>query len=157
MHWCLVLLSAEWDCTVVYISVTNPSHSDLADGQLWNASASGYNALGPVVGEGKVFVSGAMDTLYAFHAKTGKLAWAAGNLAANHLWSVPAVANGTVYVGSDEDAILHALDAATGKHSWVFHAEDAVRTPVVSDGMIFFGANSPFGPGSASQFYALLQ
>jgi len=41
--------------------------------------------------------------------------------------------------------ILHVLDAATGASLWSFTANSAVRSPAVSDGIVYFG--TPWGAG----------
>jgi outer membrane protein assembly factor BamB len=122
----------------------------------WQRSFEGYNPLTPVAAGSKVYVAGALDTLYAFDAATGATAWNASHLCSNHLWSVPAVADGAVYVGSDADSTLHVMNAVTGAPMWNFSAVDAVRSPVVANGTVFFGTNSVMSPGSPEQMYALL-
>ena len=89
----------------------------------------------PAVADETLYLAGAFDTLYvvdytavmesqltvgapnrpsssryAFNTKTGALKWNATRLCTGHLWSTPAVADGTVYVGAD-DGHLQALDA----------------------------------------------
>ena len=66
--------------------------------------------------------------------------------------SSPAVANGVVYVGS-EDSTLYAFDAATGAQLWsaatggqIYHG-----SPSVSDGVVYVGSTDDnlyaFAPG----------
>jgi outer membrane protein assembly factor BamB len=50
--------------------------------------------------------------------------------------SSPAVATGTVYVGS-ADNFLYAIDAKTGKQKWKFDAHGNVSSPAVSDGRVY--------------------
>lgn len=53
--------------------------------------------------------------------------------------SSPAVADGTVYVGTESNALL-ALDAADGTRRWRFDTETSVTTsPAVHDGTVFVG------------------
>jgi serine/threonine protein kinase len=62
--------------------------------------------------------------------------------------SSPVVANGVVYVGSD-DKYVYAIDAATGLAKWTFRTEGKVTTaPVAVDGVLYVGS----GDGSV---YAL--
>lgn len=52
--------------------------------------------------------------------------------------SSPVVADGTVFVGSD-DHFLHALDAATGREKWKFSTNGNIRsTPAVWEGRVYF-------------------
>jgi outer membrane protein assembly factor BamB len=54
--------------------------------------------------------------------------------------SSPAVADGTVYVGS-EDKNLYAVDARTGEQRWKFATEGAVHSsPAVAGGMVYFAS-----------------
>ena len=54
--------------------------------------------------------------------------------------SSPAVADGTVYVGS-RDGRLYALDAATGAPLWEYRTESWVESsPAVVDGSVYFGS-----------------
>jgi outer membrane protein assembly factor BamB len=53
--------------------------------------------------------------------------------------SSPAVAGGTVYVGSSDNTV-YALDAATGDKQWAFETGDsAISSPAVADGTVYIG------------------
>ena len=55
--------------------------------------------------------------------------------------AAPAIADGVVYVGSDDHQV-YALDAATGTELWIFTTGDVVKsTPTVSDGVVYVGSN----------------
>ncbi|MBI3930499.1 MAG: PQQ-binding-like beta-propeller repeat protein [Chloroflexi bacterium] len=55
--------------------------------------------------------------------------------------SSPAVADGTVYVGS-RDFKLYALDAATGAKRWEYETGSWVESsPVIANGVVYFGSN----------------
>ena len=54
-------------------------------------------------------------------------------------WS-PAVVDGTVYVGSNDNNV-YALDAATGTKQWAFETGDWIRSsPAVVDGTVYVGS-----------------
>ena len=54
--------------------------------------------------------------------------------------SSPAVADGVVFVGSN-DAKLHAVDAATGEAKWTYATGGGVTSsPAVADGKVFVGS-----------------
>ena len=62
----------------------------------------------------------------------------------DHNWrsvrSSPAVANGVMYVGSDDHKV-YALDAATGATKWTITTGDSVRSsPAVSNGVMYVGS-----------------
>ncbi len=58
--------------------------------------------------------------------------------------NAPAVANGVVYAGSD-DNFVYALDAATGSMLWSFETGDIIRSsPTVTGGAVYVGSNDNF-------------
>jgi outer membrane protein assembly factor BamB len=55
--------------------------------------------------------------------------------------SSPAVANGVVYVGS-EDGNMYALNAATGAKEWSYTTGNSViSSPAVANGVVYVGSN----------------
>lgn len=69
----------------------------------------------------------------------GTLKWVFTTDGAIH--SSPAVANGTVYVGS-RDFKLYALDAATGTKRWEYKTGSWVESsPSIVNGVVYFGSN----------------
>jgi outer membrane protein assembly factor BamB len=55
--------------------------------------------------------------------------------------SSPAVANGLVYVGSNDHEV-YALDAASGAVAWSFTTGDDVESsPIVDDGTVYVGSD----------------
>src|SRR2546427_2818133 len=60
---------------------------------------------------------------------------------AAYINSSPAVANGIVYIGSN-DKIMYAFDAKTGKILWVHDANDGVgSSPAVANGIVYVGSD----------------
>ena len=58
--------------------------------------------------------------------------------------NAPAVANGVVYAGSDDNSV-YALDAATGSMLWSFETGDIIRsTPTLAGGAVYVGSNDNF-------------
>lgn len=54
--------------------------------------------------------------------------------------SSPAVANGTIYIGSD-DGKVYALDSSTGQERWVVETGDTVTSsPAVANGTVYVGS-----------------
>ncbi len=69
----------------------------------------------------------------------GKLKWVSSTGAP--ILSSPAVADGTVYVGS-QDSKLYALDAATGAKRWEYKTGSWVdSSPAIVNGVVYFGSN----------------
>jgi len=103
------------------------------------------------VADGVVYV-GSSDWLRvnAVDAATGELKWFF--VTQGDPWSTPAVSEGVVYIGATS-GLFYALDAATGKENWKVRTGKAlvtahpivfdggvVSSPVVVDGVVYFGA-----------------
>jgi outer membrane protein assembly factor BamB len=78
--------------------------------------------------------------VYALDAKTGALLWKLHPPGCCVI-SSPAVANGVVYVGSD-DGNLYALNARTGVKLWSYATGGAVfSSPAVANGVVYVGSD----------------
>jgi outer membrane protein assembly factor BamB len=114
----LYVAAADGRAYVTTMDATNPTLRALDDAtgtQLWSTPVS-VGDLQPAVAGGRVFIA-TTSTLYAFDAATGEALWNVyvSNHAASIPTSSPTVANGVVYLGSD-DGRLYGFDAATGVH-----------------------------------------
>ena len=73
---------------------------------------------------------------------TGELKWRFET--GGPIRSSPALANGTIYIGS-RDFSLYALDAETGEKKWEFQAEGRIESsPAVVGGLVYFGSNDGY-------------
>ncbi len=110
---------------------------------LWNAPLGVDSSI--AVANGIVYVAGGYSPvagifegrLYALNAITGAELWNFTTSAP--VESSPAVANGVVYIGSD-NGDLYALNAATGSNLWNYATGGPVGDPVVANGMVYVGA-----------------
>ena len=104
----------------------------------------------PAVADGTVYVGSNDTKVYALDAATGRPRWAytTGAYIENgsfetttHAVSGPAVAGGTVYVGSYNHN-MYALDAATGRPRWTYTTGGSVASgPAVADGTVYIGSD----------------
>jgi hypothetical protein len=96
---------------------------------------------GPAIDGGTVYAH-SNGQLVAVDATTGAETW---RLAVGGVWSSPAVANGTVYVGGNGllfEGGLFAVDAAAGALRWQMKQAGSVfASPAISGGMAYFGSN----------------
>jgi outer membrane protein assembly factor BamB len=129
--------------TFVVISGTNGSSTvyglndfgmrtweSLLDGVTEASAALAYNTI--YVPTGK--------NVYALEAENGTVKWSRP-LDGEYSVSSPAVANGKVYFGLDNNYV-YALDAFTGDLVWSYKTEGAVQSsPAISDGLLFVGSN----------------
>ena len=74
---------------------------------------------------------------YALDAQTGAIEWVAYNPLAVIL-SSPAVANGVVYIGSN-DSVFTALDADNGSILWRTPISASNSSPAVANGVVYAG------------------
>ncbi len=105
---------------------------------LWNYTF-GDEFFSPSVSNGVVYVKD-YDNLYALDSTTGAKIW--DYPVRGYGDSCPAVADGVVYIGSD-NGNLYALDAATGNLLWSYAAGSMVRSsPSVANGVVYFGSEN---------------
>jgi outer membrane protein assembly factor BamB len=131
------------------------------DGSLiWKKSAGGYVEANfaslvrlkssPTVVGGLVYVGSLDKNVYCFDANNGEVVWTYKTM--GYITSSPALANGAVYVTSQEpDAgALYKLDAASGELIWKITVPyfitlgggtDLHGSPVVADGMVIISSN----------------
>jgi len=125
---------------------------DLATGaEAWRFQTGGRIRSSPAVAGDLVYVGSADGSLYAVDRMTGAERWrfdAEGKALKSAEFgydrktflSSPAVADGTVYIGS-RDGRMYAVDAATGDRRWDFPSGPtwAISSPGVRDGVVFSG------------------
>jgi outer membrane protein assembly factor BamB len=91
--------------------------------------------------DGVVYVgSGYPDfSVYALNARTGAKLWS--YTSGSYVDSSPAVANGVVYVGS-QDGNVYALNADTGAKLWNYTTGSYVySSPAVANGVVYVGSD----------------
>jgi outer membrane protein assembly factor BamB len=93
-------------------------------------------ATAPVVAGNLVYVGG--DGVYALDAVSGKQRW---TYPAGQVFAAPVVANGVLYVGSADGAVL-SLNAVTGSPRWTFATGGQIESSLaVAGGVVYVGAN----------------
>jgi len=116
----------------------------------WAFFTGGPITSSPSVVNGVVYVGSTEGNLYSFDAATGKRRWTSGTFGPID-FSSPAVANGTVFVASNDalssDGTLYAFDATTGSLKWTapltIKCPDAVPgcgvmgSPAVANGFVY--------------------
>lgn len=104
---------------------------------------------GVAVSNGTVYVADGRDPttgpidggLYAVNATLGAEEWTTDY--ATRVMASPTVADGTVYVGTEEGD-LYAYDETTGNERWnVTMAGDIVKSPAVANGVVYVGTEQP--------------
>jgi outer membrane protein assembly factor BamB len=112
---------------------------------LWSVSPDGpLSILGdsPALAKGAVYIGATVPgqhgsssgVLYGLKARTGKIIWSAP--VASGITSSPAVANGVVYVGSD-DGTLYAFNAKTGAELAAVAGVAGESSPTVANGVVY--------------------
>lgn len=140
-------------------SVSGPGAADPHLAWRYDAGTPTMNT-SPVVGEDRVYAPGSGDPghVHAIDIETGNQEWTFEP--AGYASSAPALADGTLYVGT-WGKTFYALDAATGEEIW--SRDDGHRfgasSPVVVDGTVYVGTvgDGPLvvsGPEDESEFEA---
>jgi outer membrane protein assembly factor BamB len=117
--------------------------------QLWVRRAYSVLEFTPVIAYGRLYVENLRGKVFAINGRTGKVAWRKdlGRCTA----ASPAVGGGIVYVPlmdpypcdpPDRSApgFIVALDADTGKELWRFRAGVVETSPLLVDGLLYFGS-----------------
>lgn len=95
----------------------------------------------PLVYRGMVYVGSRDASFYAIDANSGKLKWKTTD-SRGAWYTTAAVGNDTVYAANSDGHYVQALDPATGKEKWKYHADDLIfSTPLVHQGMLYFGSH----------------
>jgi outer membrane protein assembly factor BamB len=129
---------------------------------VWNYTTGGWVDSSPAVANGIVYVGSDDWNVYAFstptdwwtmfHHDLNRTGYSTSTAPTTNqtLWnyatfgsvfSSPAVANGTVYVGSEDDNVT-ALNAATGAYIWSYNTTSPVESsPAVANGIVYVGSD----------------
>jgi outer membrane protein assembly factor BamB len=123
----------------------------------WSYSTGKIITSSAAVANGVVYLNTEDDTVYALQADTGKVLWSHVNLTGTAappasgldpdslpVYSSPAVADGTVYVGS-RDSIVYALWARDGSMRWSFLTKAGIlSSPSIVDGVVYIGSGDGY-------------
>ena len=113
----------------------------------WRYATDGQVFSSPIVAGGTVYIS-SYDKLYALNAATSRVRWTSPiddpktEYSPRHaVLSRPGLADGVVYVGSDDHKI-YAFNAATGQLRWTHTTAGPVESsPAVADGIVYVGSD----------------
>ena len=121
----------------------------------WSFTTGGDVSARAAVVDGRAFFPDWGGNLWAVDVSNGSKAWGHqlsdyGLPANTHSRTSPAVADGVVYVGTQEGAWLLAIDARSGKLIWKTQLESPANdayamitaSPAVADGLLFTGVAS---------------
>lgn len=123
------------DCKVYCLDVARGT-------KVWEHQTGSHTESTPFVSDGRVYVGGGDDGLYALDAATGARLW---NYPGYHIDAGAVVAGDRVYVGCGigdtyRTTMLFCLDAAKGQPRWRVATDLPVWSrPIVSGGFVFAG------------------
>lgn len=95
-----------------------------------------YFTTSAAVVNGTVYTCTTYGLMFAYSRKTGQPLWQ-NNIGGLDNYSSPAVANGIVYVGTDT---MYALNTKSGKVIWTYKPGGYIGSPVVDNGVLYFGS-----------------
>ena len=129
---------------VVFFATGSRMHAvDMDGSEVWNHSLSGTIS-SPAIAYGKVYIGSSDGVFYCFNATDGNEVW---NKSVNGaIDSSPAVADGTVYFGTNTGhGTVYALNATDGTLRWSYDTGDYIMSsPSVSDGIMFIGSDTGY-------------
>jgi uncharacterized repeat protein (TIGR01451 family) len=90
---------------------------------------------------GQLYGADRVGFVYALNATTGARTWTYNTGTGGLIYSSPTVANGLVYIGS-EDHNLYAIHATTGQKAWKFTTRNQeVASPAYANGIVYVASN----------------
>lgn len=115
---------------------------DVGTGRLrWKVAHDGgsWSITSPAIAGGMVYdASSDARFVHALSAATGDRRWRSSTM--GPVWSSPAIAGRTLYVGDGAGAV-YAFDLATGRIHWSYRTGAAVMSsPAVADGVLYVGS-----------------
>lgn len=116
----------------------------------WKAFHDGSWVVGsPAVAGGVVYeVSSDSQFIQAVDAATGAEKWRF--FTGHNVFASPAITKDTLYVGEfnaysfTDDSYFYALDIKDGSERWRFATKGSTSSPVVDDGVVYFGTDDGF-------------
>jgi len=97
----------------------------------------------PTVNDGQVYFAGRSCRLYSLDARTGKKNWHYSSPTDQWLLGGPEIVDGTVFLGSSDQRLFHALDARNGELQWTTEVDGRTwGKACVTGGQVFIGSNS---------------
>ncbi len=100
------------------------------------------NPASPVIAGDTVYYA-CGERVYALDIESGAMKWKfpQDQPLGTRIRTTPAISDDMLYFGA-EDGKLYALNAQTGKGTWLFDTRTSVgSTPTISDGIVYFGAS----------------
>ena|GEM_PF-880883 len=118
---------------------------------LWTYNVgSGFGDASPVIKDGMIYAF-ARNTLYCL-SESGSYKW---NLKLQLSDSTPAVEGYKMYMGSDAGKLI-CINLKKGEIAWEFNATNPISmSPVVKDGLVYFGTYSTKDKPNYTKFYCL--
>lgn len=116
-----------------------------------------YNAPHPIAGAAVVGPQFAFiplltyPQLHVIDVQTGKLVFTIERH--QSIESLPTIADNVLYYGGDQG--LYAMDLSTRTERWVFNTSTAVTSPIVHNGVVFFGQGSAMSDPGSGAVYAV--
>jgi PGF-CTERM protein len=116
----------------------------------WLAPLGGDVVAEPTVHNGTVYVATACrcgngNRLWALNATTGAEQWQFQ--APDKIWTAPVVANGSVYVGTNENK-FYSVDTSDGSLQWANEVFGKPTSPALAEGTVYVTASDAGYPGT---------
>ena len=128
---------------IIYVSAGHTlAAMQVSDGNiLWQNEAGGGGLVAPAAGRGGVYLGDTSNSMRGFDAATGALRWTSELRSEN--WGDPVLANGLVYIATDEE--LEVFDTASGTmlYSYPLGSSEATMSgPAVLDGRVYVASGA---------------
>ena len=120
-----------WECEMCCLDAQN--------GKLIWSYKVGCGPSSPTIAESKVYFGTSGAKVYCLDADNGDFIWSFET--GEGVWSIPAVSEGKVYVGSDK---VYCLDAEDGTEIWSYPTTSNAGSPAIADGKVYIGSDKVY-------------
>ncbi len=112
---------------------------DISNGETtWKRRIGRIKGTAPVFDSGTVYVGG--NGVHAFDALSGDLRWEYRPDKDVSFGAPPAILDGTVFIGTEDDGTMYSLDTETGELNWARKIdEDIISRPAVTTDTVYVG------------------
>ena len=141
-----LVLYGDWDGVLYANDISNGSLTWKYDTK-WEGTYPWPNSIlsALVVKNDHVYFAGKSNRLYSLDLHTGKKNWHYSSPTDQRLIGGPVLADGVIYLGSSDQHLFHAIDAASGTLIWSADLDGRIwGSALIQDGLIYIGSNSFF-------------
>jgi len=141
-----LVLYGDWDGVLYANDISNGSLTWKYDTKVEGTYPWPNSIMSSLVAkQGQVYFAGKSNRLYSLDLRTGNKNWHYSSPTDQWLIGGPVLSEGVIYLGSSDQHLFHAIDAASGTLIWSTGLDGRIwGSALIQDGLIYIGSNSLF-------------